>query len=67
MKFLSDLAFALMVFYGSVFALRKAHNYFEYKVLSTIQKGLPKMQPFTEKMTGKDANWLFEPRKKEKK
>ena len=50
-----DALFALMILFGSGYALKKAVIHVRNAVIVKVHKGLPKMQPFTEKMTGKKS------------
>ena len=55
MNRLIDALFFLMVTFGTGYALQKAVLHVRKAVMIEVHKGLPKMQSFTEKMTGKKS------------
>ena len=55
MNRLVDILFFLAFVFGSGYGLQKAVIYVRNAVLVEVHKGLPPMQPFTEKMTGKKS------------
>ncbi len=56
-KFLTDLAFFVLttggLLFGSYHSLGKILDVVKKETLMEVQKGLPKMEPFAQKLTGK--------------
>ena len=56
-RFLTDMAFFIFttggIIFGSYHGLGKIYEAVKKETLIEVQKGLPKMEPFAEKMTGK--------------
>ena len=56
-KFLTDLAFFILttggLLFGSYHGFGKIYETIKKETLVEVQKGLPKMEPFAHKLTGK--------------